>query len=784
MTYSFHSVRAFALAAICSTLARPMSVAADKVTYDDHVRPLFREHCLQCHNPDKARGGLDLASYQAALAGGSSGEVVVPGDPGGSSLFLVMAHEQEPFMPENGSRRPDPDLRTVREWIEGGLLENDGSRPRTAKSSSVKLQMTASPGQRPEGPPALPENLSLEPAYPTEQAAAVTALAASPWAPLVALGGYRQVVLHRTDTQRPAGVLAFPEGQLHVVRFSRNGTLLLAGGGVGGKSGRVVLWDVRRGERILEVGDEYDVVLSADLRADQSEIALGGPGRVVKVFSTEDRQLRQRITKHTDWVTAVRYSPDGVLLATGDRAAGLWVWEADSGQEFYTLAGHKEAITAVGWRPDANVLASASEDGTVKIWNMHNGKQIKSWTAHPDGVLDLAYTRNGELITCGRDQTLKRWNGEGKNLRTWKGFSDLPTACVSVDEGNLLAVGDWRGDVRLYNREDDRRVASISPNPPTLANRIAAVGAAWSQHRTTLDQHRKEALAQATTIESLRGALEEAEAEAAQRQALERLHRETTETLERAREETRRTTESLADIDCRLVASRSEDGEADRRADQLREQLESQQKAWHAAEEARRTAERETAAAAAERAYWEAERVNADLRAYAEARASAQASRDQQREVLVEAQRAVDQAVALVLYREQQATALAHTRDALRESSSPTAPSLPEAGHATTRVIFEDNIRPILESRCIDCHGPEKQKGGIRLDRKEDYRGPVTGDSGDPLIIPGEPEKSSLVARVALPPDDIDIMPETGDPLTPIQIETLARWIRQGAFCP
>ena len=43
--------------------------------------------------------------------------------------------------------------------------------------------------------------------------------------------------------------------------------------------------------------------------------------------------------KHTEWITAVEFSPDGVLLATGDRNNGLIVWEAQTGREFHDLRG-------------------------------------------------------------------------------------------------------------------------------------------------------------------------------------------------------------------------------------------------------------------------------------------------------------------------------------------------------------------------------------------------------------------------------------------------------------
>src|ERR1700756_1703925 len=59
---------------------------AAKVTYEEHVLPILRDKCIGCHSPDKARSGLVVSTYPGIMAGGSSGEVIKPGDPDNSRL--------------------------------------------------------------------------------------------------------------------------------------------------------------------------------------------------------------------------------------------------------------------------------------------------------------------------------------------------------------------------------------------------------------------------------------------------------------------------------------------------------------------------------------------------------------------------------------------------------------------------------------------------------------------------------------------------------------------------
>ncbi len=447
--------------------------AAPKVTYDEHILPFFRDKCLSCHNPDKKSSGLVLSNYTKLMEGGSSGPVVKPGDPAGSPLFRVVAHKEEPFMPPKSPMVSKASVDLLEKWIAGGALENAGSKPILAKPK-IDVGLTSVVRGRPPGPPPMPpKTLALQPVVRTARATAVTALAASPWAPLVAVGGQKQVLLYHSDTLELLGVLPFPEGEPHVLKFSRNGSLLLAGGGHAGKSGRVVLWSVLTGERVIVLGDETDCVLAADVSPDQTQVALGGPSKVVRLYSTRDGSLLNEIRKHTDWVTALEYSPDGVLLASGDRNGGLFVWEAFTAREYFTLRGHTAAITEVSWRDDSNVVASASEDTTVRLWEMENGGNVKAWGAHGGGTLSVRYTHDGRIVTSGRDRLTRVWDGNGNAVRAFEAHPDVALRATFSHDGARVLAGDWTGQIPVWQTADGKRVGELTPNPPTVEEQLA-----------------------------------------------------------------------------------------------------------------------------------------------------------------------------------------------------------------------------------------------------------------------------------------------------------------------
>ncbi len=106
-------------------------------------------------------------------------------------------------------------------------------------------------------------------------------------------------------------------------------------------------------------------------------------------------------------------------------------------------------------------------------------------------------------------------------------------------------------------------------------------------------------------------------------------------------------------------------------------------------------------------------------------------------------------------------------------------PTLVSAGDVTP---FEA-AREVLETRCLECHTPEKSKGGLVMTTRDST---LKGGDGGVSLIPGDPAGSEILTRIQLPADDADRMPpkKSGEPLSPAEAETIAAWIKSGAPWP
>ena len=483
--FALVSCSMIASACVVSAVAALPAAAEEKVTFLDNALPVLRQRCGACHNADKKTAGLDVTSYAAILRGGGSGEVIAPGDAAASHLFRVANHDDEPTMPPDAPPIPEAERQVLRSWIDGGVLETKGSV--AVAAAKVEVAMSAPATERPAVPP-MPARLPLEPVVHTPAIDACASLAASPWSPLVAACGQKQILLYRTDTLELAGVLPFPEGRPHVVRFSGGGGLVIAGGGVGAQSGKVTVWNVTSGRRIRTLGDELDVVLAADVSPDQRLMAFGGPQKVVRLHSLETGEKLHDLPKHTDWILATAFSPDGTLLASADRAGSVIVWEAATGRDSVTPPAHPSAVTSLAWRGDSKLLATGCDDGQIRLWEPENGTLVKAWPAHGGGVAAIDFTRDGRLVSVGRDKIPKLWKPDGSQERAFEPCADVGLAVASCDETNRLVVGDWTGELRVFNLGDAARLGLLDTNPPMLADRVAAAEKSLAEAKAKLTE--------------------------------------------------------------------------------------------------------------------------------------------------------------------------------------------------------------------------------------------------------------------------------------------------------
>jgi WD40 repeat protein len=147
----------------------------------------------------------------------------------------------------------------------------------------------------------------------------------------------------------------------------------------------------------------------------------------------------KKLTGHTEAVLAVRFAPDGSLVATGSRDGTVRLWEAKTGRQLHVLKGHAGWVKSVSFRGDSKVLASAGDDEAVILWDTATGRNLLPLKGAGNLV---AFPPSGSrVVAAGRSGRVKLFDGDtGAMLWETPALTELVSGLAFHPDGTRLAA--------------------------------------------------------------------------------------------------------------------------------------------------------------------------------------------------------------------------------------------------------------------------------------------------------------------------------------------------------
>ena len=163
--------------------------------------------------------------------------------------------------------------------------------------------------------------------------------------------------------------------------------------------------------------------------------------------------------------TALTFSPEDSLIASGGIRGDIRLWDVATGEQQQELKGHTKRVTDIAFSSDLRTIASASVDGSVRIWDVFSGKELHVFDGHFGNFTCIGVSPDGsKVVAPTHELTVCLWDVESGKLNTTfdkEGYYAV-NEVVFHPTKNMIATASSGRFISLWDRDTDKRITMLS----------------------------------------------------------------------------------------------------------------------------------------------------------------------------------------------------------------------------------------------------------------------------------------------------------------------------------
>ena len=240
-----------------------------------------------------------------------------------------------------------------------------------------------------------------------------------------------------TQWRLPEGAKArIGKGSINDIQYSPDGTIFAVAGTVG-----IWLYDAETYQELVlltrHTNGVRKIMFSPDSKTLVSIENLAG----VVLWDVAARKLKKVLTDDQSYFTITSFSPDGKTLVTTDFKT-VHLWDTETGEPKHTLTGHTLRVSSLSFSPEGSTLASGSDDTTIRLWDVTTGAEKKTLMGHTTSISNIAFGPDGgTLMSVSSNRTIHLWDITTGKIKKVLADGGIIRSGGTVQSGSFSAKG-------------------------------------------------------------------------------------------------------------------------------------------------------------------------------------------------------------------------------------------------------------------------------------------------------------------------------------------------------